>query len=748
MSPLPGHGILASQNRKGAFPQGALLLAYQYITDDVSQLLSLQACSKKATAPSVSQRRSVPIYLSLSADKEPCRRSLRSFAHHTMTDADLSRPLASLVDDVQRGAKQAQFLVTVGKQEDALESYLKTSTLAIKLIPMHRDYHSLKSDRKQLGQKYNHLVKELSDNYETYEAIKKHKMVKQQQAGENKAADDLKARMAKLRNNPVPVRIQDPRIRTQPPIVSPSGRSSKDGISAGTEATTRASVDAQSPTRKKAPPPPPKPPRLTTNGGVGMPKLPDAIYSPARGGNTSHHQDLPSSTPRGSISRATSYFPVIRSTPKSTQSNGSSGPHLHVDIVLPEADIITVEELLKYQRNEQCRILIIDVRPRADFEDGHILSSSTICIEPDILGRPGIEAQDVEDSMVLGTAEEKDHFERRHEYDMIVIYDQSSEDFGDGKNNASKLFTILSDFDYPDGHPASKHPKLLKGGIVAWKDSMGSHALRNSGHKRRRSTYDKPWLRSPTKPIQNVEEAKRWEQHLTKPEDDEDDTDEESFEAARSINDFLTRFPSVQESMTSPVETTVDRNDLRLPPRPIRPPASPLKSPNLPMPPQEPTRPPPAVPRRSYSGLQPPDDDEGTASKTVTRRDASSRGRAVGLQNPGNWCYANSTLQALFASGDFGEELYTNAWQHLYKPPKKADEKILPPQLLTKIMANLFLWMGTAKFDMKADTLMVSAAPLVSFSRSSAHKCLQCCRWRLTCDLKVSAWPFIVTQTC
>lgn len=619
-----------------------------------------------------------------------------------MTDADLSRPLASLVDNVQRGVKQAQFLVTVGKNDDALDSYLQTSTLAIKLIPLHRDYHSLKSDRKQLGERYRQLLKELADDYETYEAIKKHKMAKQKEAGQSKAADDLKSRLAKLRNGPANAPVQqDPRIRTQPPIVPLHDEYAQGANSASSQAL--------SPTRKKPPPPPPKPPRLTTNGGVIMPKMPDAIYSPARGGNTSHHQDLPSSTPRGSFSRATSYFPVVKPTPKHTQTNGTSTPHVRVHIALPEGDVITVEELLRFQRAEQGRVLIIDVRPRADFEDGHMLSSSTICIEPDILDREGIQAQDVEDSMVLGSAEERDHFEKRHEYDMVVIYDQNSQDFGNRKNNAAKLFDILADYDYPQGDPASKHPKLLKGGLDAWKDAMGSHALRNSGHKRRRSTYDKPWLRSPTKPIQNAEEAKRWEQHLTKPEDDEaDDADEETFAAARSINDFLTRFPSVQESMTSPVEIeSVERNELRLPPVPAKYPPSPRRPPELPMPPREPTRPPPAVPRRSYSGLQPPDDDEGTASKAVARRDASSRGRAIGLQNPGNWCYANSTLQALFASGNFAEELYSQAWQHLYKPPKKEDEKILPPQLLTKIMSNLFLWMGTAKFEMKADTLMV-----------------------------------------
>lgn len=620
-----------------------------------------------------------------------------------MTDVDLSRPLASLVDDLQKGAKQAQFLVTMGRPDDALDSYLRTSTLAIKLIPMHRDYHSLKSDRKQLGERYRHLLKEITDDYETYEAIKKHKMAKQK-AGETKAADDLKSRLAKLRNGPV----QDPRIRTQPPIVPIIDNNAAEGNHNG-RPVGRHSLEATSANRKVPPTPPPKPPRLTTNGGVIMPKLPDAIYSPARGGNTSHHQDLPSSTPRGSYSRATSYFPVVKSGPKSTQEvkSPSSVPELRVHIDLPEGNVVTVEDLLRYQRVEGFRILIIDVRPRADFEDGHILSSSTICIEPDILERSGIEARDVEDSMVLGSTEEKDHFEKRHEYDMVIIYDQSSEGFGDRKNNASKLFSVLSDFDYPEGNPASKHPKLLKGGLDAWKDSMGSHALRNSGHRRKRSTYDKPWLRSPTKPIQNPEEAKRWEEHLTKPEeDDPDSAEQDNFTAARSINDFLTRFPSVQESMTSPVEMTLDRMDLRSPPN--KPLPSPQRPPELPMPPREPTRPPPAVPRRSYSGLQPPDDDEGTASKSVTKRDVSSRGRAIGLQNPGNWCYANSTLQALFASGGFGEELYSQAWQHLYKPPKKADEKILPPQLLTKIMANLFLWMGTAKFEMKADTLMVS----------------------------------------
>lgn len=531
-------------------------------------------------------------------------------------------------------------------------------------------------------------------------------------------ADDLKQRLANLRNPPAPP-VQDPRIRTRPLPVSLSDKPS-------------------SPTKDTSPPPqdqgqaaavmavPEVPLKLTTSldGVIGqLPKLPDAIYSPARGNMSKEAANLPSSTPRGMFSRTTSstsfYTTKSNSTTLAKSPSGddsllrngkraASVPPRTNRAALPEGDTITVEDLLRYQRTEHFRILLIDVRPREDFEEGHILSSATICIEPEIIERPRIEAADVEDSMEVGSSAEKSHFERRHDFDMVVIYDQNSTNLGAGRNTpAAKLFSILTDFDYTDGDFGSKHPKLLKGGLDAWRDNLGGSALQNSSHKRRKSTYDKPWLKSPTKPIQNAEEARKWEEHLTRPKDEEMDTaDDKDFTPVRNINDLLdfnTRFPPVQESMTAPVINSADRW------KPSFTPAPQQKPTDYPILPSEPTRPPPAVPRRSFTGLQSSDDDQGTAAKVITRSDAAARRRAIGLQNPGNWCYANSTLQALFASGGFGEELCTQSWQNAYKPPKKEDEKIMPPQLLTKIMSNLFLWMGTGKFgSMKADTLMVS----------------------------------------
>lgn len=540
-------------------------------------------------------------------------------------------------------------------------------------------------------------------------------------------AEILKQRFANLRSPPS-TPVQDPRIRTRPPPVPiPPDKPS------GPRDMPQPGAVPGKPAGPRDMPAAPRRPTISLQGVVpALPKLPDAIYSPARGNISTEAADLPSSTPRGMYSRANSSGGFYSSNngannsstnlPRSVPSQDYFGPSgitaptsvpSKRRVSLPEGDIISVEELVKYQRigSKDFLILLIDVRPRAEFEEGHILSSATICVEPDILQRPRIEAADVEDAMEIGPAQEKWHFERRHDFDMVVFYDQDSDNLSSERSNApAKLFRLLTDFDYPEGDPASKHPKLLKGGLEAWQDAMGGSALQRStkpSHKRRKSAYDKLWVKTPTKPIQSAEEARRWEQKLTKLKSDEAEGSEaDNFQPVRSVNEFLIRYPPIQESMASSPILEDGMAD-RLSPRSVAQRGS-HPAHFEPILPSEPTRPPPAVPRRSYTGLREPDEDHNTATKVTKRSDAARR-RAVGLQNPGSWCYANSTLQALFASGGFGEELLSGEWSQLYKIPIKGDEKIMPPQLLTKIVANLFHWMGNGKFpSMLTKTLMVS----------------------------------------
>lgn len=677
-------------------------------------------------------------------------------------EGNTSQPIGHLLGIAENGVKYAKFQADLGRIDVALKEYIKAYVVAVTVIPTHRDYTSLQTDRKNLGDRYSRLTKTLHDYADNYESIKqtikddnartgvqrvsqtttpqkngrpetpkyqprtppvsdspskktaspgKMKPAVQpkpanlhgkaiQKPGTAGKSEDLAKRFANLRGP-----VQDPRIRTQPlPVPIPA--------------------DKPAGPREM----PKKPPISLEGVGPVLPKLPDAIYSPARSNLSSEAADLPSSTPHGFSRQNSSLHSAAKSPP--TQDyfgpNISAGPtsapaNEKRRTPLPDGDIITVEELVKYQRigSKDFRILVIDVRSRPEFEEGHILSSATICIEPDILQRDRIEAADVEDAMELGPPMEKWHFERRHEFDMVVFYDHDSEHLSSGSTNApATLFRLLTDFDYPDGDPGSKHPKLLKGGLEAWQDAMGGSALQKStkaNHKKRPSQYDWLKVRSPSKPIQSIEEARRWEEKLTQLRIDEAENGTgDEFQPVRTLSDFMTRFPPIQESMTSPPAlspTTESSLNGRLSPKPLRSPpprSSPQRADFDSMLPSEPTRPPPAVPRRSYTGLREADDDHGTPNKLTKKSNAANRRRAVGLQNPGTWCYANSTLQALFASGGFGEELISGEWAQLYKaPPMKSDETIQPPQLLTKILSNLFHWMGNGKFSsMQAKILM------------------------------------------
>ncbi|KAJ0108213.1 hypothetical protein N8I77_011580 [Diaporthe amygdali] len=677
-------------------------------------------------------------------------------------EGNTSQPIGHLLGIAENGVKFAQFNAGVGKIDVALREYIKAYVVAVQIIPTHRDYTSLQTDRKNLGDRYSRLTKTLSEYTAAYENIKQtikddNARTGVQRATRTTSAPNGRPQTPKSQPSAPTVPASPSRQTASPgkmkPAVQPKpanlhGKAIKKPTTAGKGedlaqrfANLRGPV--QDPRIRTQPPPVPIPadkpagprempkkPPISLEGVIPvLPKLPDAIYSPARGSISNEAAELPSSTPRGMYSRTnTSVYSAAKSPPTQDYfgSNGSTGPTSAPTpekkrIPLPEGDIITVEELVKYQRigSKDFRILVIDVRSRPEFEEGHILSSATICIEPDILQRDRIEAADVEDAMELGPPMEKWHFERRYEFNMIVFYDNDSEHLSSGSTNApATLFRLLTDFDYPDGDPGSKHPKLLKGGLEAWQDAMGGSALQKSsktaGHKRRQSHYDWLKVRSPSKPIQSIEEARRWEEKLTQLKSDEtDDGSGDEFHPVRSLSDFMTRFPPVQESMTSPpaLSPTTDNNLTgRFSPVPVRaspPQRSPQRAHFDPILPSEPTRPPPAVPRRSYTGLRTADDDHGTPTKLTKRLDAANRRRAVGLQNPGAWCYANSTLQALFSSGAFGEELMSGAWAQLYKAPMKSDENIVPPQLLTKILANLFHWMGNGKFpSMQAKTLM------------------------------------------
>lgn len=511
----------------------------------------------------------------------------------------------------------------------------------------------------------------------------------------SKAGQDLMARFANLRATTTrSPPVQDPRIRTQSII----------------------------------PPPPadPKPepghrPKISLSTILpDMPKAPDAVYSPARGSASGESSKIPPSTPtsRGTFSRSistTSFSNVSTSTRASpaptgdyfgpAQGVGGSGaPPKQRRPSIPGGDTITAEELLKLMQrgSREILILLIDVRPRDEFDEGHIMSQATICIEPDILLREDISANEIAESMVLAPGRELMLFEQRQKFGLVVCYDQHSEKInwkGDSERERAmlSLYNALAHYDFGDEAEARK-PKLLEGGLDAWVSLLGVGSLQESSTTGTKTTeqqhmpagrtgYTRPKSRYVTRPIQNEEEVQKWNETLN---------------FARSSEQVIRRDPAVfgvKESMTDPAVSKDARFAF----------GSSHQAAALNNLPTAPTRPAPAVARQSYSGVRESHDgDDYVMAKLAQAGGSHARRKFPGLRNPGNWCYANSAIQSLVASPAFGNELGSGRWQDDWRVPKKKGEFIAHPQLMAKILANLFHWMETGNFEaMQAKTLMV-----------------------------------------
>jgi ubiquitin carboxyl-terminal hydrolase 8 len=695
-------------------------------------------------------------------------------------DINRNQPMRHLLDLAETTLAKSEMSRDFGKPALAFKDYVKASVLAVQIIPSHSDYVELKSSRADWNRRHAHLLKRISQQSDVYDKIKRDIIAdnertgvqptvvlsNQQRAGANaslsqsfpirdvspttrepvngrpephtngspgkikpmvhpkpqslaghaikpghtraasaasatsstQAMSDLAARFANLRG-PQPSPGQDPRIKTHQIVAPPSKPAGPREM-------------------------PPSRPKMSLDSAIpALPKMPDAIYSPARGSISGESSRLPPSTPRGHVGRTGSIVSINSATgtplPQQGSDHFTSQPSRNGNndtpqppesaFKVPEGDRVTPEELFEAMK-ARGSILIIDVRAREDFDEGHILSSSTICIDPSILTRPNISADEIAESLVLSPSQEQVQFERRVSYDLVVFYDQYSEKIPPPHWNVeetplSSLHRALVHLSY--GHELRNPPKLLKGGLDAWVDLMGAASLQSTAPPKPKKislVRQSPFQRRPSqylgKPLR-PDIVKVWQQAVEIEEKETETATEQAFH--RSTESFLRRFPSLslQESMTSPAIAeqrtpgygSSHQIDLYT---------------DLPSPP---TRPAPALPRLSYSSLSQTVEDHDMyhePTQAAPTLPPSEKVFYTGLNNPHNWCYANSTLQSLLASPNFGRELSDSEWVDKYQAPKKDDEKIDQPQLMIKIISNLFHWMTTGKFQtMKAQTLMV-----------------------------------------
>lgn len=367
-------------------------------------------------------------------------------------------------------------------------------------------------------------------------------------------------------------------------------------------------------------------------------------------------------------------------------------------------------------------VLLIDVRNREDFDEGHIFATNVLCVEPSSI-RLDMSAEQLLDTLVLSPDIEQALFENRDKYDLVVYYDQSSLDASflnrpvSGRNEETlrSLYNALYEF---TEKPLKRPPVMLMGGLDAWIQLVGINALatsrtaaivadnqgsRSSRGIRRvpvantatRSNFQKRRLRS-YNPL-DPEEERRWRENAqgeraaleNRPIVEEPQEDEEGeTHIYLSTSEFLQRFPAIEEqqSMMYPPK----RNE---PIPPVRPP------PAVPSIPAIPSRPAPAAPRMGYSGVH----ERNITPHTSGRSDQLPayippslhpryRLPKTGLINFGVTCYMNSTIQCLNGTLPLTSIFLHNGYlNHLQRDNWKGSKGLMSEHYATLIQN---LWAG------------------------------------------------------
>ncbi|RMZ84572.1 hypothetical protein DV737_g1245, partial [Chaetothyriales sp. CBS 132003] len=507
------------------------------------------------------------------------------------------------------------------------------------------------------------------------------------------------------------------------------------------------------PLASDAPPPALRPGPAPLAPAVCLPKPPSPAYSPIKPATAALQAHAPRKENRAGGERRQTYYSLYKASSIDADRNQAQSPphapgpaalslqrtreelHLPYRPTTPNgvhsavlaksrsADIphhLTLDPPTLQSYMAKYNVLVVDIRDRTSFDQGHILASSVICIEPLAL-REGLSAEDLEEGLVLSPDAEQALFARRNEFDVVVYYDQTtaSHDFLSGPpslTNAPALRAFhdtLHEFNYTKPLRDARRPVLLRGGLDAWAEYMGPQSLATSNTStllgstrprlggsaaaggrplaRRRIISSNTRLEVRNRRLRSYsvldeQEARRWREQAQQEEPELHDDGHGGRQPADP--DHVPLVGDGDEQTAVPVYSDPLA---ALPPRWEPPVAMPL--------PSVPTRPAPAIPRPSYSGQADLVQSQAPLARTTSSTRAplysstsALRNRKLprtGLTNFGVTCYMNSTLQCLSATLPLSVFFTNRQFEGSLQKNWKGSSGIMP-----KFYANLIqaLW--------------------------------------------------------
>lgn len=143
----------------------------------------------------------------------------------------------------------------------------------------------------------------------------------------------------------------------------------------------------------------------------------------------------------------------------------------------PRTNVLEPKDLRSYFMNLDIDVLLIDVRSEDEWRKSYVGAEyydrgchvNVVWIDPTIIMRSGMTSTGLEDALSLSPPAQQEAFARRHQYDLIVIYDSRSTSFpgqGSEATPVGRLWDMMYSNEYSKSLP--RCPVLLVGGYQGW----------------------------------------------------------------------------------------------------------------------------------------------------------------------------------------------------------------------------------------------------------------------------------------